>query len=190
MVLLPPFKFGVWNAWLFMSVFLFQMMAIMFVDKRIREKSHVPGDARRQGFERSVGIIGNYIWLIALGYSVFLPLQFGTLWFIMGLAIFAIGLVLMTVATYNFISTPASVLISKGVYRFSRHPMYLATALICLGSGIAAASWIFIVLTAGMIACFRQEALIEERFCVDKYGSEYQEYMDRVPRWFGMHKRI
>ena len=129
MSLIPAFKIGVWNAWLFMSVFFLQMIAILFVDKRIREKSHVPIDARRNRFEKYVGIIGNFIWLLAMGYSVFLPLQPGTIWFYVGLSIFIIGLVLMAIATVNFITTPVDLLITKGTYQLSRHPMYLATFL-------------------------------------------------------------
>lgn len=182
MSLIPAFKIGIWNAWLFMSVFLLQMIAILFVDNRIRGKSHVPIDARGNRFERYVGIIGNFIWLLAMGYSVFLPLQPGTIWFYVGLSIFIIGLILMVIATFNFITTPADLLITKGTYQLSRHPMYLATFFICLGSGIATVSWLFIFFSVIMILCFRQEALIEERYCLYKYGSTYQEYLNSVPR--------
>ena len=190
MSLIPAFKIGVWNAWLFMSVFFLQMIAILFVDKRIREKSHVPIDARRNRFEKYVGIIGNFIWLLAMGYSVFLPLQPGTIWFYVGLSVFIIGLVLMAIATFNFITSPVNQLITKGTYQLSRHPMYLATFFICLGSGIATVSWLFIFFSVIMILCFCQEALIEERHCLNKYGSAYQEYLNSVPRWFGIPKKI
>ena len=190
MSLLPAFKLGIWNAWLFMSVFLLQMIAIFFVDKSIREKSHVPIEARINKLERYVGIIGTYIWLSAMGYSVFLPLQLGTIWFYVGLSIFIIGLILMAIATFNFITTTTDMLITKGTYKLSRHPMYLATFFICLGSGIATVSWLFIFFSVIMILCFRQEALIEERYCLDKYGGAYHEYLNSVPRWFGIPNRI
>jgi protein-S-isoprenylcysteine O-methyltransferase Ste14 len=190
MSLIPAFKIGIWNGWVFMGVFLVQMLVIMFVDKGIREKSHVPHEARQNKFERYVNIIGTFIWLLAMGYSVFLPLQIGTIWFYIGLSFFIIGLLLMTIATFNFITTPADKLINKGSYRFSRHPMYLATLFICLGSGIAAASWLFIFFSIIIASCFFQEVLIEERYCLGKYGNAYQEYLNRVPRWFGIPKRI
>ena len=71
--------------------------------------------------------------------------------------------------------------ISKGIYQLSRHPMYLATFLICMGTGIAAISWLFILLSLIMILCFHQKALVEERSCLDKYGSASKGYMKRVP---------
>lgn len=172
-----------------MSVFLLQMIAIMFADKHIREKSHIPKDARKKGLERNAGIIGNLIWLLALVYSVFLPLQPSTIWFYVGLSVFVIGLTLMAIATFNFISTSADQLITKGVYQFSRHPMYLATFLICLGSGIATVSWLFILFSVIMALCFYKEAIIEEKYCLNRYNKAYQEYINRTPRCIGFPKR-
>jgi len=172
-----------------MSVFLLQMLAIMFVDKRVWERSHIPIEARRNKLERYVGIIANLIWLLALGYSVFLPLQLGATWFYIGLSVFIIGLTLMALATFNFIATPADQLITKGAYQFSRHPMYVATFFICLGAGIATGSWLFIFISIIMALCFYQEALIEERYCLNRYGNVYQEYINRTPGWIGVPKK-
>ena len=172
-----------------MSVFLLQMLAIMSINKSVRERSHVPPDARRNQFERNIGIIGNFFWLLAMIYSVFLPLQPGTTWFYIGHSVFIIGLTLMAIATYNFIVTPTDQLITEGAYKFSRHPMYLATFFICLGAGIAAISWLFIFFSIIMAFCFYQEALIEERFCLNKYGKAYQVYINRAPRLIGVARK-
>ncbi len=182
MSLIPAFKAGLWNAWIFMIAFLLQMLVMMLAGKRIRKRSHVPEDARRSNFEKYISIAGNLVWLAALVYSVFLPFQMGTIWFYTGCSLFTIGLVIMAIATFNFINTPVDQLISKGIYRFSRHPMYLATFFICLSAGIAAISWLFILLSLIMIYCFHQEALIEEKYCLKIYN-DYPEYMKRVPRW-------
>jgi protein-S-isoprenylcysteine O-methyltransferase Ste14 len=187
MSLIPEFKTGVWNAWIFMSVFILQMLVMIFVRKRIQKRSHVSQDDRRNNFEKYISIIGNLVWLLALVYSVFLPLQTGTIWFYTGFLLFVIGLIIMSVATFDFITTPVDLMITKGSYKFSRHPMYLATFFICLGAGIAALSWLFILLSLIMVYFFHQEALIEERYCLKKYD-DYQEYMNRVPRWLGSPK--
>ena len=186
MSLIPALKIGLWNAWIFMSAFLLQMLVMLFADKRIWKKSHLPIEARRDKLERNIGIVANFFWLLAMVYSVFLPLRLGTIWFYIGLSIFVIGLILMTIATFNFITTPADQLIIEGVYKFSRHPMYLSTFIICLGSGIATGSLLFIFLSIIMALCFFQEALIEERYCLDRYGNAYREYINRTPRWIGI----
>jgi protein-S-isoprenylcysteine O-methyltransferase Ste14 len=187
MSLVPAFKIGIWNAWIFMSIFILQMLVMMFTSKRIRQRTHVSRDTKCNNFEKNIGIISNLVWLLALVYSVFLPLQPGTIWFYIGLSLFIIGLIIIVAATYDFITTPLDQVITKGSYQFSRHPMYLATFFICLGAGIASLSWLFILLSLIMIYCFHQEALLEERYCLKKYN-DYQEYMNRVPRWLGLPK--
>ena len=186
MPVVPAFELGVWNAWLFMSVFLLQMIPMLFVDKSIWKRSHIPTEARNTRLDRYAAIVGNLVWLLAMGYSVFLPLQPGSIWFYVGLSAFILGSILMAIATFNFITTHADSLITRGAYQLSRHPMYLATFFICLGSGIASLSWLFIFLSLIMAFCFRQEALIEERYCLKEYGSVYQDYMSSVPRWLGL----
>ena len=181
-------KIGVWNAWIFMSVFILQMIILTFANKHIRKRSHVPKDARRTILEKYIGVIANFIWLLALGYSIFLPLLLETIWFYIGFSVFICGVFLLSFATLNFITTPVDQLIKKGVYKFSRHPMYLATFLICLGTCIATASWIFILLSVIIVVCFHYEALLEERYCLNKYKDLYTEYMNSVPRWLGIPK--
>ena len=181
-------KIGIWHAWIFMSVFIIQMIVIMFVNKRIWQRSHVPNDARQSVIDKSIGSIANLAWLLALGYSIFLPLLLGTIWFYIGFSVFVFGTILLSFATYSFITTPTDQLIQNGVYNFSRHPMYLATFMICLGTSIATLSWIFILLSVIIAICFYFEARLEERYCRKIYRDLYEEYMDKVPRWLGIPK--
>jgi len=171
-----------------MSVFIIQMIVIMFVNKRIWQRSHVPNDARQSVIDKSIGSIANLAWLLALGYSIFLPLLLGTIWFYIGFSVFVFGTILLSFATYSFITTPTDQLIQNGVYNFSRHPMYLATFMICLGTSIATLSWIFILLSVIIAICFYFEARLEERYCRKIYRDLYEEYMDKVPRWLGIPK--
>jgi len=186
MSFIPAFRIGVWNAWIFMSIFIVQMLVVTLVRKNVRERSHVPKEARRNRFERYAGTTANILWLLALAYSIFLPFQLGTLWFYIGLFVFIVGAILITAATFDFVTANSDQVITKGAYRFSRHPMYLAIILICLGAGIASLSFLFILLTIVMAFCLHNEALIEERYCLGKYGRAYQEYLNDVPRWIGL----
>ena len=185
MYLIPVFKADVWNAWIFMSVFIIQMLVIMLAGEQVRKRSHVPAEAKLNKSEKYSSIIANIVWLAALLYSVFLPFKPGTILFYAGLCAFMIGLTILSTATYHFIMMPPDQLITRGVYGFSRHPMYLATFLICLGAGISSGSLIFLGLCVIMVLCFHKEALVEEKVCLEKYGDAYQGYMNRVPRWIG-----
>jgi protein-S-isoprenylcysteine O-methyltransferase Ste14 len=71
--------------------------------------------------------------------------------------------------------------------RLSRNPMYLGFLLIYLCTGLAAASWIYLLfgLVSGTLAHF---FLIppEEKMCLKKYGEKYQTYMEKTQKWFGL----
>lgn len=173
-----------------MSVFVIQMLVVMLIGKNARNRSHVPPDARKNRLERYTGSIANVVWLLAMAYSIFLPLQLSTNWFHIGIFVYAIGLILLVMATYSYVTAAPDHVITAGIYQFSRHPMYLAIFLICLGSGITTASLLFIFITIILGFCLHREALIEERFCLNEYGSTYRQYLDRVPRWIGLSKIV
>lgn len=182
------FKIGLLNAWIFMSVFILQMFVVIFTGDQVRKRCHVPESVERFKLEKYIGVIANVVWFLALAYSIFLPFKLGTVWFYIGLVVFIVGLIFISIATYNFINTPLDQLITTGVYKLSRHPMYLATILVSLASGIASGSIIFVLLTIIMALCFHKEALVEERFCLDKFGEAYRDYQNNVSRWIWMPK--
>ena len=188
MEFIPAFEIGIWNAWIFMVIFIIQMFVIMFVDKKIWKKSHVPIEAKRNRFEKQVGIFANFFWLIAMIYSIFLPLKLNSNLFYIGFIVFVIGLIILKRATYDFITTKPNNIIKTGVYKISRHPMYLSTFIITLSVSIASFSWFFLVLTFFMMFFFYWEALIEERVCLEIFGEEYKDYIQQTSRWIGIPK--
>jgi len=185
---LPAFEVGIWNAWIFMVVFIIQMFVIMFVDKKTWKKSHVPLEAKRNRYEKQVGTFANLFWLIAMIYSIFLPLKLNTNLFYIGLIVFFIGVVIFIRATYDFITTKPNKIIKTGVYKISRHPMYFATFIITLSASIASLSWLFLVLSILMMFFFQKEALIEERYCLEIYSEDYKVYLQHTSRWIGLPK--
>jgi protein-S-isoprenylcysteine O-methyltransferase Ste14 len=186
MSLVPAFEIGIWNVWIFMSVFILQMLAVRLLGKRVWARSSLPSDFKRSRLEKAMPIIGNSVWLLATLYSIFLPLKLGTAWFYTGLPIFLIGVIILAVATYNFAAAPAGKPATRGAYSFSRHPSYLSMIIIYIGTGIASASWVFILLGIANIFWMRTEAAVEERYCLERYNKDYREYMNKTPRWIGV----
>jgi protein-S-isoprenylcysteine O-methyltransferase Ste14 len=125
---------------------------------------------------------------LAFVYSIFLPLKLGTAWLYVGLLIFVLALVMTLITTYNFANTPLDEPVTKGVYRISRHPIYLSGFVLYAGIGIAGASWVLLLCAVLWIAFFQIVVPAEERFLLEKYGNAYREYMDRTPRWIGIPK--
>ena len=188
MSLVPAFEIGVWNAWLFMSIFILQMIAVMLMGKRMLERTGHPSMTRQSKPERYSGILGNTVWISATIYSIFLPFQLDTFWFYLGLVIFLAGFMILVLSTVSFASSPEDKPVTNGVYRISRHPVYLSLILVYIAVSTAAASWIFLLLAIAIIYWVRVEALVEERYCLQRYGVEYRDYTDRTPRWIGIPK--
>ncbi|MAZ04133.1 MAG: isoprenylcysteine carboxyl methyltransferase [Sneathiella sp.] len=79
---------------------------------------------------------------------------------------------------------PTTTIISDGIYKYSRNPIYVAMAAAYLGLAIAAASWLAVVLLPFCLAFIRYYVIAkEEAYLEDKFGSEYLEYKKKVRRW-------
>jgi len=187
MSLVPAFQIGVWNAWIFVIWPWVDMLAIRLVGADVyRRASGLPSEMKTSRQYRVVSYASMVVDTMAVAYSIFLPLKLGTIWFYAGLAIFLIGLGVLTAATVNFATTPMDVPVTKGIYHYSRHPLYLASLLIYFSVGIASSSWVFLLVLVVQSVSIRIAAIEEERFCLEKYGDAYREYMDRTPRWLGL----
>ncbi len=127
------------------------------------------------------------VWILGVIYSVFLPLRLGTMWFYVGFPIALVGLVAFTLVIMTFATTPIdNEPLTKGLYRYSRHPMYITQLVMFIGVGIACASWVFLLFSIIYTILSVIGVPSEERYCLEKYGDAYREYMNRTPRWIGI----
>jgi protein-S-isoprenylcysteine O-methyltransferase Ste14 len=146
------------------------------------------GDVPYQKAEKRAYFIYMAILFILLAYSIFLPLKLGTLWFYTGFAIYLLGLLMLITTYVNVATTPLGKPFTQGMYRVSRHPVYLSLFITFVGVSVASASWIFLSLSIVSLILQITSVIAEERACLDIFGSEYQEYMNRTPRWIGIPK--
>jgi protein-S-isoprenylcysteine O-methyltransferase Ste14 len=188
--LVPELQLGVWNAWIFMVPFLLAVLLTML----LMMKKDAPGGPVRVKCKSKttlvVASLSKIIYFPAVIYSVFLPLQARTIWFYVGLPITLLGVVGTILVLVDWASTPVGEPVTKGIYRYSRHPMYVTGIFMFLGVGIVSASWIFLVVTLifGVGVTRPYFVKIEEAQCLGHYGAIYREYMNRTPRWLGIPK--
>lgn len=76
-------------------------------------------------------------------------------------------------------------LVTGGPYRYSRNPIYIATALMQVGFGIAVnmPGIVFAVIPA-LYILRKGVVLREEAYLEDLFGEEYLAYVSQVRRWF------
>ena len=110
------------------------------------------------------------------------------------LALVVLGLTVDTVGVLSFRRARTTVnpfapertvnIVSSGIYRLSRNPMYLGMA--CILTGWAVWLWqvqavLGVVLFVAWITRF--QIIPEERVLTQKFGTEYRQYRQRVRRW-------
>jgi protein-S-isoprenylcysteine O-methyltransferase Ste14 len=188
--IIPAFEAGVWNAWIFMVPFLLVTLLCML----LMMKKGAPGGPARIPCKSKTALLvaslSKIIYFPAVIYSVFLPLQLGTTWFYVGLPIALLGLVGSMAVLVSWAITPAGEPVTRGLYRYSRHPMYVTMVLLLLGVSIASVSWVFLLfaIISGVGVTRPYFVKVEEAQCLGHYGAAYREYMNRTPRWLGIPK--
>lgn len=133
--------------------------------------------------------------LLGTAIQYFLPLSLlpNPVQISIGAVIIAIGIGLMTLAVrrFNRVGTnvptclPVHTIVTDGIYRYTRNPMYLSGMFLFVGIAIAADNpWLlalllpfFMILRYGVIAR-------EERYLEDKFGDRFLRYKASVRRWF------
>jgi protein-S-isoprenylcysteine O-methyltransferase Ste14 len=186
---LPALEPGLWNAWILVfHPFLFPLIMITMYKTGIGEMWKKMGEVQYENGEKRVFMISMVVMLLLLAYAVFLPLKLGTAWFYAGIATYLVGLVLYLTAIVNIATTPLGQPFTKGIYRYSRHPMMFSTSITFVGASIASASWLLLLLSVVLLVLQTSEATAEERGCLKTFGDEYQEYLNRTPRWIGIPK--
>lgn len=79
---------------------------------------------------------------------------------------------------------PTSALVTEGIYRWTRNPMYLGLSLILLGLAVATGSlWFLLALAVAVYSVTKLAIEKEELYLARKFGAAYLDYKSRVRRW-------
>jgi protein-S-isoprenylcysteine O-methyltransferase Ste14 len=79
----------------------------------------------------------------------------------------------------------ADALVTGGVYRFTRNPMYLSLTLLLAGLGLFFANLWLVLLAPAMLLYFQERVVKrEEAYLTARFGEAYLAYKARVRRWF------
>ncbi len=182
MSLIPDFELGLLNAWIFML----PVVAITIFGPTILGERGCEEDSGPTPKEKKASAAGSILPFALIAYSIFLPIKLDTAWFPAGVSIYLLGALVIALAIFDFRTTAIDRPVTKGIYRYSRNPMYLGTFLFFAGTAIISLSWIFMALTGVFISLTHIIVISEERSCLHKYGKAYQEYMNHIPRWIGI----
>ena len=128
-------------------------------------------------------------WLFTLPA---LPLPAGLAGPVLAWALGVAGAALLLAAALRFIRAgtnipthlPATALVTDGLYRFSRNPIYLGLTLVYLGLALGLASLASAVLLPAVLFAMQYGVIHrEERYLEAKFGEAYRRYKSTVRRW-------
>lgn len=147
----------------------------------IKRAAHFP---QMQGNE----ILAYWIYQISniaiFVYLCFLTVTIEFSWiFYIGLLLYLFGLILCVISIINFADSSTEGLNSNGIYKLSRNPMYISYFVFFLACAVLTQSLILL----GIILVFQISAhwiiLSEEKWCINKFGESYRQYMKKVRRY-------
>lgn len=184
---IPEFEIGLWNAWIFM---IWQMIIPILLVFIVKEKTVLKklSDSVPMKFEKTSNILSMILLIMAFIISIILPLKLKIIWFYIGLLIFLFGLIIDLSTLYTFSKAKPEGPFTTGPYRYSRHPVYFGFFLMYISISLMTLSWIFLIITIIFGIHFIIVAPAEERYCLQKYGREYKDYMKKTPRYIGLSK--
>ena len=109
-----------------------------------------------------------------------------------GLGVIGLSLGIMGVSQFRIAQTTpnpqalekVSRLVTSGIYRYSRNPMYVGLVLILSGWAFHLSHFLaFVVLPIFVLYMTRFQIQPEERVMARKFGKTYQDYVSCVRRW-------
>jgi len=109
-----------------------------------------------------------------------------------GLGVIGLGSGIMGVAQFKKAQTTVNPhtpekstnLVTRGIYQYTRNPMYLGLVLTLLGWAFYLSHFLpFVLVPVFMLYMTRFQIQPEERIMERKFGKAYQSYLSRVRRW-------
>ena len=126
---------------------------------------------------------------LAVGYFDFFGRTFLIVLFLVLAALIgfiAIGQFLKAKTTVNPLDVSQTKhLVTNGIFKYSRNPMYLALLLVLLAWGFWLGNAFNSLLAAGFVSYMNKfQILPEEQALTQRFEKEYQNYLIQVRRWF------
>jgi len=140
---------------------------------------------------------GLILWLSMIGYLIYPPLLAWSKlglpewirWLGVGLGIVCVFLIYWMFNSIGTGITPTVAtrsehkLVTKGPYRWIRHPLYTFGTLFFLSFALMADSWFIALMAMLAIVLLTIRLPNEEAHLIEKFGDEYREYMQRTGRY-------
>lgn len=114
---------------------------------------------------------------------------------ISGMVLYVVGIFLVILSLIQLGQSAAvgiperdTKLITHGLYRFTRNPIYLGAFIMCAGSCLFSIHIINFLLFAIAVGVHHQIVIKEEEFLEKRFGRRWLDYEQQVPRYVGVRR--
>ena len=143
---------------------------------------------------------GGFLYYVA---GALLVLAYSLLWFLdtpagvqllryIGGAILAVGIVLIILPRFIFHGkgktekgkdwTDTTIVVDTGIYAVVRHPLYLGWLLMYVALILLSQHWLTVIIGIPGMICVYLISRQEDQHLIEKFGDDYKDYMQKVPR--------
>ena len=178
----PDLNISWLNGWILLVIFyVTYSLELVFFPKKVRTRLF-----NFSNFTKTEKILNMIIKLISISVMVFFFLNTisnNIVHLLAGGIIYSIGLVVFLIALNNFLTTPINEPVIKGFYKISRNPQEVGLYFFNIGASILLEAGFVLLLVFLLMFLNHFKIRSQERFCLEKYGDEYKDYMAKHPRY-------
>jgi protein-S-isoprenylcysteine O-methyltransferase Ste14 len=177
-------------------------VAILAIALPFRIKSQSTGeklDRMQEGLFLLVALrlAGAALWIGAIAFMISpasmawssMPLSDGIRWAGVAVGVVTPLLLVWTLSTLGpnltdtVVTRQAHTLVTRGPYRWVRHPFYVCMALFVLSLGVVAANWFMLAAGVVVFTMLVVRTRIEEEKLLARFGDPYRDYLKRTGRF-------
>lgn len=136
-----------------------------------------------KGSEKAAYLFYQFSNAFIILYSLFLKIQTKPPLFFTALFIYLLGISVLIIATVNFAKPGQSGINTNGIYKISRNPMYIGYFIYFSSCVLLTHSILLLISLLVFQISAHWIILSEERWCINKFGKEYVNYMSKVKRY-------
>jgi len=175
MTFFPDISFSVHNAWLASLLFIaFSTLLFIMIPKYNVKKFLTLPDIKLYNILNKI-----IYWLIVL-FPALLQYTKKTELIILAAVCITSGVVGYFSSLFYFSISEYNRPVTDGIYKLSRHPLYISFIIITLGFSFLTESIIIFILTILYFLSSIKLMQEEEKMCTEIYGEEYLKYKEKV----------
>jgi len=180
---LPQFNLSLGNAFWFSLLFIITNLIVLKIHPQHYKKRVLSMPKFDNKFHQLVGTINFFLFQGLIILLIFIPIKINMPFFVIGLAIFSLGYFTYILSLVNYATNNPEKPVVKGMYKLSRNPQQITTIIMWVGIGFITSSLLIIAVCILQLITIYPTFIAQEKYCIEKYGKEYIDYMKDTPRY-------